>query len=111
MQSLELENQELQASTREAAREIYNHSSYELPPAESIWNPLQQELDKHTAAQSSTVGASEALGAESPETREPLAAPATEQAETPGQTAAAEPSPATVPAIEGTVPRPGAQSS
>lgn len=105
MQNLERENQSLQASTKEAAKEIYDHSTYELPPAESIWNPLEQSMqesdqesnvDHHeTATQSSTVGASEVLGAESNET-----AIATE-ADTEGDMVAI----AGKPAIEGTVPR------
>lgn len=108
MQSLERENLELQASTREAAREIYDHSTYELPSAESIWNPLQQEPDGHTATPSSTAGASEALSAGLSESADAHAAPATEPAETPVQMAAVEPAPAAAPAIEGTVPRSGA---
>lgn len=88
MHSLERENQSLQQATRDVAREITTEVSYEHPPADSAWNPLDQEP---TATQPATVGASEVSGAESNGT-------------TPA-TATAEPAPA----IEGTVPRGAAQ--
>jgi len=101
MQTLERENQSLQASTSEVAREIYDHSTYQLPPAESIWNPLDQH---ETATQPSTVGASEVQGAESTETAK---APMMNWDGSVMETAAVEPTPI-APAIEGTVPRTGA---
>jgi sec-independent protein translocase protein TatA len=119
MQTLERENQALQASTQEAAKQIYDHSSYEISPPESIWNPLDPDhqdqghdqgrldpaMDQHaTATPPSTVGASEVQGAESSET---AIAPAT-HAESAVQTAASEPVPIGAHAIEGTVPRSGA---
>ena len=88
MHSLERENQSLQQTTRDVAREITSNVSYEHPPADSSWNPLDQEP---TATQPATVGASEVSGAEQNGTT-----PTTEST-----TAAAEPAPA----IEGTVPR------
>ena len=102
MQTLERENQSIQESTKEAAKEIYDHATYEVPPAESIWNPLQEQIDlNETATQPSTVGASEVLSAESTETATAVAEPE----------ASAEPAVAVTPAIEGTVPRSGAQNS
>ena len=84
MQTLERENQSLQQATRETAREIGNIASYDHPPVDSAWNPLDQEP---TATQPATVGASEVSGAESNGTSP--------------ETASAEPAPA----LEGTVPR------
>ena len=118
MHTLERENQSIQASTRETAKEIYDHATYEVPPAESIWNPLEQNLlesnvdQQETATQPSTVGASEVKGAESTETpaaSEVLAA----ETHTDGvQTAVAEePVAIATGAIEGTVPRSGGQVS
>ena len=104
MHTLERENQAIQASTRETVKEIYDHSTYEIPPVESIWNPLDQH---ESATQPSTVGASEVLGAESSETPETPAVTADGTV----QTAAAEPVPVATPAIEGTVPRSGSQDS
>ena len=101
MQTLERENQSLQASTSEAAREIYDHSTYQLPAVESTWNPLDQH---ETATQPSTVGASEVQGAESTEIATTPEAPA----EPTVQTAVMEPAPIAPHAIEGTVPRSGA---
>ena len=98
MHTLERENREIQASTRDTVKEIYDHA---LPPAESIWNPMDQH---ETATPPSTVGASEVLGAESTETPETPAAHADDGTV---QTAAAEPVPAASTAIEGTVPRSG----
>jgi len=107
MQTLERENQSLQASTQETAKEIYDHSSYEISPPETTWSPLDPSADQHeTATHPSTVGASEVKGAESHET--PVS-PQVHAAET--QTAVAEHPPAATPAIEGTVPRSGAQNS
>ena len=105
MQSLERENESIKKSTREMAREIYDHATYEIPPpAESTWNPLDHP-DTTTATESSTVGASEMLSAESTET--PAAAPET----TGVATAVLEPPPAERAAIEGTVPRTGDRES
>jgi TatA/E family protein of Tat protein translocase len=46
MHAIEQENRALQATTRETARELADHASYGLAPAETIWNPLQQALDE-----------------------------------------------------------------
>ena len=101
MQTLERENQSLQASTSETAKQIYDHASYEIAPPETTWSPLDQQA---TATQPSTVGTSEVQGAESSETATaPEAHP-----EATVQTAAAEPAPMAAPVIEGTVPRTGA---
>ncbi len=96
MHSLERENQSLQQATRKVTREIADTVSYEHPPADTSWNPLDQE---QTATQPATVGASEVSGAESNGTT-PTTAPAIAPAIAPTP-AAAEPAPA----IEGTVPR------
>ncbi|MEP6961895.1 MAG: TatA/E family twin arginine-targeting protein translocase [Acidobacteriota bacterium] len=122
MQTLERENQAIQASTREAAREIAD-ASYDILPAETIWNPLEPEAnrDSHlletatlqetatseapeTVAQntepSSTVGASEVSGAESHESAGISAGTSTEIT-----TEATATEVAAVPGIEGTIPR------
>ena len=105
MQTLERENQSLQASTRETAKEIYDHATYELPPAETIWNPLEphngdqlitspqtpasSETSNSTATEPSTVDASAVSGVESNgAVEEAVSSP-----------------PEPVPALEGTVPR------
>ena len=108
MQTLERENQSIQASTSETVKQIYDHATYDLPQIESTWNPLDQGhpdqgLEQHeTATQPSTVGASEVLGAESTETAK------TPHTEGTVETAAAEPAPIAPRAVEGTVPRSGA---
>jgi sec-independent protein translocase protein TatA len=92
MHSLERENQSLQQATRETADQISALASYEPPPAESVWNPLEQEP---TATQPAIVGASEVSGAESNGTSETAAAEPVSQPAQPGEAAA----------LEGTVPR------
>ena len=101
MQTLERENQSIQASTSETAKQIYDHASYEISPPESIWNPQDPNA---TATPPSTVSASEVQGAESTEIATTPEAPA----EPTVQTAIMEPAPIAPHAIEGTVPRSGA---
>jgi len=105
MQTLERENQALQASTQETVKQIYDHASYEISPPESIWNPQDPNA---TATPPSTVSASEVQGAESTE----IATTSETPAEPTVQTAATEPAPiaphVAPQAIEGTVPRSGA---
>jgi sec-independent protein translocase protein TatA len=62
MHSIERENVSLHQATKDVARQIYDHATYEHPPAESAWNPLQPESP---ASQPATVGASEVSGADS----------------------------------------------
>ena len=89
MQTLERENQSLQQSSRETAREIYDYSQV----AQTTFNPLELPPgEQETATQPSTVGASEVQSAESNE-------PANELA----PTAPSGP--------QGTVPRSGTQDS
>jgi sec-independent protein translocase protein TatA len=96
MHTLERETQSLQSTTRQTAREIADHASYDILPAETVWNPLESESHPVPALESASpqenpapVGASDVLGAESQ--------PAIEVA-----TAEGEPE---TPGIEGTVPR------
>jgi sec-independent protein translocase protein TatA len=73
MHTLERENQSIQATTRETAREIADHVSYDIVPSDTMWNPLEGALnDVHSAVETATtqelpapVGASEVSGAES----------------------------------------------
>jgi sec-independent protein translocase protein TatA len=81
MQTLERENQSIQATTRQTAREIADHVSYDIAPSETMWNPLEEvmhekiDLDPTPAIETAStqeqqqlpapVGASEVSGAES----------------------------------------------
>lgn len=96
MHTLERENQSLQTTARQTAREIADHASYDILPSETVWNPLEPETHMPPALESAppqetpaTVGASEVSGAEQQPTTE---------------VAAADPEPET-PGVEGTVPR------
>jgi sec-independent protein translocase protein TatA len=81
IQTLERENQVIQNTTRETAKELADHASYDLAPASTMWNPLEEEAaaisEAVNAAGSSSaldtaqtqdipapVGASEVPGAE-----------------------------------------------
>src|SRR6266566_84288 len=61
MHTLERESESLRQETQVMAGDIYNHAGYELPAAETSWNPL----DHLSATQPTTVGASAIPGAES----------------------------------------------
>lgn len=99
MQTLERENQSIQQTTRETARELADHVSYDLSPSETVWNPPQLEASSDSANETAPVqeqnpdlyvGASEVQGAES-QPAEELAEVSDAQMELPG--------------LEGTVPR------
>ena len=87
MHTLERETQSIQTATRQTAREIADHVSYDIVPSETMWNPLEEvmkeeiNLDPTPAIESATnvvseqehpalVGASEVSGAESTPTAE-----------------------------------------
>jgi sec-independent protein translocase protein TatA len=102
MHTLERESEQLKQSAQSTANEIYNHATYELPPAETAWAPSDHETSSHhdeasapaqTATQpvteTATVGASAVSGAESNGTAHE----------------AVSEHPETAPAIEGTVAR------
>jgi len=93
MNTLERESQDIHATTRQTAREIADHASYDMVPSATMWNPLEEaitetskELESAMQETPATVGASEVSGAESTGTAEVAAAPVH-------------------PGIEGTVPR------
>lgn len=80
MHTIEQENRAIQATTRETVRELADHASYGLAPAETMWNPLQQAVEEalnpdtpstpdnprpETPQETAQVGASEVSGAES----------------------------------------------
>jgi len=110
MHTLERESQSIQTATRQTAREIADHVSYDIVPSETMWNPLEEvmkeeiNLDPTPAIESATnvvseqehtalVGASEVSGAESTPTVE---------------VASTEPAlPIIKAATEGTIPRSG----
>ena len=98
MQTLERESQDIHSTTRQTAREIADHASYDMVPSATMWNPLEEAVQEASAVLESaavqeiptqeapaTVSASEVSGAESTGT-ETAAAPVH-------------------PGIEGTVPR------
>jgi sec-independent protein translocase protein TatA len=101
MNTLERESQEIHTTTRQTAREIADHASYDMVPSPTMWNPLEEaitetskELESAMQDTPAAVSASEVSGAEST-----------------GTEVAAAPVPEPVPAapehvgIEGTVPR------
>lgn len=84
MHTLERENESIVQTTRQTAREIADHASYDILPSETMWNPLDEETQRQAnpflhdtpaiESASSTpteqetpapVGASEVSGAES----------------------------------------------
>lgn len=101
MQTLERENQSLHQTTRETARELADHVSYGLAPAETVWKSLEAGLDDSATAHETApvqeqnpalyVGASEVPGAES------------QPVETVAE--AADDAQMSLPGLEGTVPR------
>ena len=104
MHTLERETQSLQSTTRQTAREIADHASYDILPSETVWNPLEAESHSVPALESAppqenpaSVGASEVSGAESqPASEVAQIASEKDEPETPGIEG---------PGIEGTVPR------
>ncbi len=100
MQTLERENQSLHQTTRETARELSDHISYGLAPAETVWKSLEAGLDDSATAHETApvqeqnpalyVGASEVQGADSQPVEEVAEAPDTQMS---------------LPGLEGTVPR------
>lgn len=82
MQTLERESQEIHTTTRQTAREIADHASYDMVPSATMWNPLEEAIKETSAVLESassqetpaSVSASEVAGAESTGT-ETAAAP------------------------------------
>lgn len=102
MNTLERESQEIHTTTRQTAREIADHASYDMVPSPTMWNPLEEaitetskELESAMQDTPAAVSASEVSGAESTGT-EVAAAPVTPEP------VPAAPAPV---GIEGTVPR------
>ena len=82
MNTLERESQDIHATTRQTAREIADHASYDMVPSATMWNPLEEaitetskELESAMQDTPAPVGASEVSGAESTGTAEVAAAP------------------------------------
>ena len=83
MHTLERENQSIQDTTREAAREIAD-ATYHALPEPTMWNPLEEVLKDEPASiiepaptqETATVGASEVSGAELPAASAPAITPA-----------------------------------
>lgn len=83
MNTLERESQEIHTTTRQTAREIADHASYDMLPSATMWNPLEEtiaetskELESAMQETPAPVGASEVSGAESTGTAEVAAEPA-----------------------------------
>lgn len=89
MHTLERESQEIQSTTRQTAREIADHASYDMVPSATMWNPLEEAVQEASAVLESaaspenpaqeipaTVSASEVSGAESTGTETAAAVPA-----------------------------------
>ncbi len=84
MHTLERESKEIQSTTRQTAREIADHASYDMVPSATMWNPLEEAVQEASAVLESassqetpaTVGASEVSGAESTGTETAAAIPA-----------------------------------
>src|SRR3954462_9822590 len=52
MHTLEREHLDLQNTTRQTAREIADHASYEIVPSATTWNPLEPEFSETIALDS-----------------------------------------------------------
>src|ERR1044071_2266649 len=52
MHTLEREHLDLQNTTRQTAREIADHASYEIVPSATTWNPLEAEMSETIALDS-----------------------------------------------------------
>jgi hypothetical protein len=103
MNTLERETKDIQVATRQTAKELSDHVSYDLSPSEHVWNALEEAVNDTAPPQETpaTVGASEVSGAEL--TGETAAVSPSETTETPTE---ANPE---VAGLEGTVPRGASQ--